>query len=158
MYPCELTQRATQPTLTIRFTAPMQELPRHFGRAYGEIAKYLAMIGEQPAGMPFALYHNMDMEHLDVEAGFPVGKPLPTKGEIAAGTIAGGTFAICHYTGPYDKCGPAYDALHHFIADKGYVTGDVAYEFYLNGPETPPEKLKTDLVFPVTRVTEPAAP
>ncbi|MBZ0286132.1 MAG: GyrI-like domain-containing protein, partial [Anaerolineae bacterium] len=63
--------------------------------------------------------------------------------------------AICHYTGPYDQCPPAYQELAQFVKDQGYEAGTVAYEWYLNGPETPPQDLKTDIVFPVKRVSEP---
>lgn len=154
MFPCELKKQADQPTLSIRFRTPVQELPQHFGRVYGAIAQYLGMLGEQHTGGVYAAYHNMDMENLDVEAGFSLSKPLPGKGEIQAGTIPGGTFAICHYTGPYDQAVPAYQELAQFVKDKGYEASTVAYEWYLNGPETPPQDLKTDIVYPVTRITE----
>jgi len=32
----------------------------------------------------------MDMENLDVEMGFTVGRPLPGKGEIQAGEVPAG--------------------------------------------------------------------
>jgi hypothetical protein len=43
--------------------------------------------GEQPAGPAFVAHHNMDMQNLDIEQGFPVSKPLPAKGEIQPGEI-----------------------------------------------------------------------
>ena len=75
-YPCELQEQPTRPTLSIRFKAPVQELPQHFGRIYGPIGQYLGQLGEQHAGAPFAIYYNMDMQNLYIEAGFPVHKPL----------------------------------------------------------------------------------
>jgi effector-binding domain-containing protein len=36
------------------------------------------------------------------------------------------------------------------VADQGYTPSGVAYEYYLNDPnQTPPEELKTRVVFPV---------
>jgi effector-binding domain-containing protein len=154
MFPCELKEQAAQPTLSIRFRAPVQELPQHFGRIYGAIGAYLEALGEHHTGGVFAAYYNMDMQNLDIEAGFTVSKPLSGKGEIRASSIPGGTYAICHYTGPYDGTGPAYEALTQFVKDKGYKLGGVFYEWYLNGPETPPQDLKTDLACPVTRMSE----
>lgn len=155
MFPCEIKQQADQPTLSIRFRAPVQELPQHFGRIYGAIMQYLGTLGEPHAGGAFAAYYNMDMQNLDIEAGFSVPKPLAGKGEIKAGMIPGGLFAICHYTGPYDKVGPAYEQLTQFAKDKGLKVSRMAYEWYLNGPgEVPPQELKTDLVFPVTHIAE----
>jgi effector-binding domain-containing protein len=156
MYPCEIKEWPTRPALSIRFRAPVQELPGQFGRVYGEILQYLRELGEQHVGAAFAAYHNLDMQNMDVEAGFPVSKPLPDRGEIRAGKIPGGMVAICHYTGPYDKVGPAYEELKQFAMEKGYAPGGVCYEWYLNGPEVPPQDLKTDIVFPVTFVGETA--
>ncbi|MBN1425218.1 GyrI-like domain-containing protein [Candidatus Fermentibacteria bacterium] len=149
-YQCELREQPAQPTLAIRTRTSVQNLPQVIGKAFGDIAQYLAQLGQYPAGAPFAAYHNMDMQDLDVELGFPVPKDLPGKGEIKAGHIPGGKFGVVIHTGPYDKIGPAYEALTKWIADKGYEVTGVAYEYYLNDPdETKPEDLKTQVVFPL---------
>lgn len=150
MYPCEIREQAAQHVLSIRFRAPVQDLPTHFGRIYGSIMQYMGTLGGQDTGAAFAVYYNMDMQDMDVEAGFPVTKPLPGKGDIQAREIPAGTVAICHYTGPYENMRPAYDQLTQFAQNEGYTIGGPIYEFYLNGPdEVPPEELKTDIVFPV---------
>lgn len=159
MVTCEIKEEVFKHTLYIRFKAPVQELPQQLGRVYSAISQYLRELGADHAGAPFALYHNMDMQNLDVEAGFPVLKPLPARGEIRDGHIPGGHYAICHYTGPYDEVGPAYEALTEYAKENGYRPGNIAFEWYLNGPEVPPDKLKTDIAFPVTvdRVAHPEA-
>jgi effector-binding domain-containing protein len=154
-FPCEIQQLAARPTLAIRFRAPVEDLPMQFRRVYDAIMAYLISIGEEHAGAAFAAYHNMDMKNLDVEAGFPVAQPLPAKGEIRPGTFPGGTYAVCHYTGPYNEIGPVYEDLRRFTERQGYRIGNVAYEWYLNGPDELPEALKTDLVMPVVRVSQP---
>ena len=155
MFPCDLQEHPTRPTLTIRFRTPVEELPKHLGQVYHAIADYLEELGEEHAGPAFTAYYNMDMQNLDIEAGFPVSKTLPAKGEIQASTIPGGTFAVCHYTGPYEQVSPAYDQLMKFTMDKGYEARGVVYEWYLNGPdEVPPEKYKTDIAFPVKRIKQ----
>jgi effector-binding domain-containing protein len=127
------------------------------GRVYSAISQYLRELGEQHSGPAFAAYHNMDMQNLDIEAGFTVPKPLQDRGEIRAGKIPGGMVAICHYTGPYDKLGTAYDELTQFIREKGYTPGSVCYEWYFSGPDVPPQDTKTDIAFPVTFVGETAS-
>lgn len=155
MFPCDLQEHPSRPTLTIRFRAPVQELPQHFGRIYQTIIQYLEELGEEHAGPAFAIYYNTDMQNLDIEAGFPVSQSLPARGEVQASEIPGGRFAVCHYIGVYAQIGPAYDQLLKFANDMGYAPTGAAYEWYLNGPdEVPPEKLKTDLMFPVTRIEE----
>jgi effector-binding domain-containing protein len=157
MFPCEIKTFPTRSALSIRFRSPVQELSAHFGRVYGAIGAYLAELGAQDQGEAvFAAYHNMDMQNLDIVAGFTISKPLPGKGEIQAAEIPGGPFAICHYTGPYDQVGPAYEELTQYAAQHGYQPGGVAYEWYLNGPDVPPQDLKTDVAFPVIPLGEPA--
>jgi effector-binding domain-containing protein len=111
--------------------------------------EHLEALGEYPTGEPFAAYFNMDMQDLDIEAGFPVAKPLPGKGEIQPGEIPGGMAAICHYTGPYSGVAPAYEQLSQFLTDEGFTPIGPAYEWYLSEPDVPPQDIKTDIAFPV---------
>jgi effector-binding domain-containing protein len=149
-YSCELKEQAAQPTLTVRATTPVQGLPQVLGQAYGAIAQCLGQMGEQSAGPPFVLYHNMDMQALDIEAGFVVTRKLSGQGQVQAGEIPAGQFASVLYTGPYDQCGPAYEALTQFIQASGRKATGVSYEFYLNDPQqTPPHELQTLIMFPI---------
>ena len=141
---CEVKEQPTQPTLSIRTRTSVQDLAQVLGKAYDAIAQYLAELGEQPVGPPFAAYYNMDMQNLDVEIGFPASKRLPGKGEIKASEIPAGKVATCLYTGPYSEIEPAYNALSQWIKDNGYEATGVAYEMYLNDPtQTLPRELKT---------------
>lgn len=147
-YKCELVDQPAQPTLSIRTTTSLKELPQELGRAYGAIGQYMAQLGEQPAGAPYAAYFTFSMENMDIEIGFPVGGSLPGKGEIQAGEIPAGKIARCLYTGPYKKIEPAYNALTAYVEEQGHKTTGVAYEFYLNDPaEVAPEELLTQIVF-----------
>ncbi len=148
-YNCELKEQPAQPALTVRTRAAVQDLPQLFGKTYGEIMRYLGELGEQPAGMPFAAYYNMDMQNLDVEIGFPVARKLAGKGDIRAGEFPGGKVATVLHIGPYDQCSAAYDALAQWIKDHGYEATGVAYEIYMDGPETPPEKIRTQILYPL---------
>ena len=147
---CALLDRPAQPVLSIRTRVAVQGLPAQMGQAFGAVAQYLGQLGQPPAGAPFAAYYNMDMQNLDVELGFPVAAPLPGKGNIQAGEIPGGKAAACLFTGPYDQLKTAYDALTAWVQARGYQTTGVAYEVYLNDPQTvPPAALQTQIVFPL---------
>ena len=92
----------------------------------------------------------MDMQDLDIEAGFPVGRPLPGKGDMQAAEMPGGQAATCLHVGPYDAVGPAYEALAQFIKDNGREASGVAYEMYLNDPrQQPPQEPMTQIVMPL---------
>ena len=147
-YNCELIDQPAQPTLSIRTTTSIKELPQELGRAYGAIGQYMAQLGEQPSGAPYAAYFTFEMENMDIEIGFPVASSLPGKGEIQSGEIPAGKIAQTLYTGPYKQIEPAYNALTAYVEQQGYEATGVAYEFYLNDPgEVAPEELQTQIVF-----------
>ncbi|MGV8026465.1 MAG: GyrI-like domain-containing protein [Anaerolineaceae bacterium] len=149
-YECKIIEVGDQPVLAIRTITAVENLPAFFGEAYGSIMEYLGELGEQPVGMPFAAYYNMDMKTLDVEAGFPVARNLPAKEKIKSGKIAAGKFAITLHIGSYDSCAPAYEALTDFVKQKGYEPIGIAYEYYLNDPaEDPSIKPETEIRFPL---------
>lgn len=156
MYPCEIKELATQHTVAVRFRTGVQDLPAAYGKAFEAIMAYLSEVGEEGGDFAYGKYFNMDMENLDVEAGFPVSKPLPGREKVQPSMIPGGTYAICHYTGPYDGTEAAYEELTRFVNENGYNQWGGFYEWYLNGPDVPPEELKTDLVIPVFRVPQPS--
>ncbi len=143
-YQCELKEWSAQPTLAIRTRAAVQDLPRVFGEVYGAIGRYLGELGEPPGGPPFAAYHNMDMQDLDIEIGFPVTRELPGRDDIQPGQLPGGEVATCLHTGPYSSLHAAYNALTQWIEEHGYEATGVAYEVYLSDPqETPPDRQQT---------------
>jgi effector-binding domain-containing protein len=149
-YQCELTEVPAQPVLSIRTRAAVSDLPQVLGKAFGAIMQYLGEAGEHPAGAPFVAYYNMDMQDLDLEIGFPVARTLPGKEEVKPGEIPAGKQAACLHKGPYDQVGGAYNALTQWVQEKGYTPTGVAYEFYLNDPQTTPAAgLLTRVVFPL---------
>jgi len=146
----EILRKKDQPTLSIRYRTAAAKLPETMGPIYGEIASFMARKGIPFAGPPFAMYYNMDMENLDVEIGFPVGKVEPGEGRIKAGMLPGGPTATAKHTGPYTTIEKAYNALTAFVAERGVKPEEFMYEEYLNSPEdTPQEKLETNIYFPL---------
>ncbi len=145
---CEIYEQAAQPTLTVRTNTSVEKLPQKLGEAYGAVGQYLGSLGEAPGGAPFVAYYNMNMEDLDIEAGFPVSKAFPGSGTIQSSQMPAGKFATCLYKGPYCDCGQAYEELTRWVQEQGFETTGVVYEFYLNNPaETPPDELKTQIIF-----------
>jgi effector-binding domain-containing protein len=137
-YAIKLLDLPEQPTLSIRATRAVSEMPQFFGHVYGSIMQYLGELGAFPSGMPFATYYNLDTEHMDVEAGFPVTKALPPRGEIQSSRIPAGKYLSTIHVGPYDACKTAYDALADYAKQNGHVPNGIAYEYYLNDPSADP--------------------
>ena len=149
-YQCKLTNRDAQPTLVVRKRAPVQQLPQVLGQAWGAIMQYAGRNGLMPAGPPYVAYHNMDMQNLDLEIGFPFAKKASGEGEVEAGVLPAGKAVECLHVGPYDKVAGAYEALQKWLDENHKTATGIAYEFYLNDPQTTrPEDLQTRVVFPL---------
>ncbi len=148
-YTCEIKGQPKRPTLSVRTHAVVQDLPQLFGQIYGALMQYLGEMGEQPTGEPFAAYYNLDMQDLDIEIGFPVARQLPDRGNIKSGALPAGQFATTMHIGSYDTLNLAYAALTQYVKANGYEPTGVAYEFYFSGPETPPEEIRTQIMFPL---------
>lgn len=137
-------------TVVVRTTVSVEELPQALGDGYGEIMRYLGENGIEPAGAPFAMYHNMDMENLDVEMGLPVSVPVEGSGRVKPGKLPGGRAAVAVHVGPYDTLDRTYTKLGEYIQREGLETEPFMYEVYLSDPgEVAPEQLQTEVFFPV---------
>lgn len=144
----EVSDQKEQPVISIRKTTNMAGLQQELGHAFMAVTQYLAELGEAPAGAVFAAYYNMDMEHLDVEMGIPVSKPLAGKGEIKAGSIPAGKQVSTVHKGPYAQMEGVYNGLTEWMKTNGHIPTGVVYEFYLNSPmEVPESELLTKVVF-----------
>ncbi|MBL8911437.1 MAG: GyrI-like domain-containing protein [Archangium sp.] len=148
---CTIEKQAPQPTLCVRTRTPVQNIATVLGSAFGEIMNAISAQGAKPAGMPYVGYRNMDMRDLDLEIGFPVSSPLVAQGRVQPGELVGGEWASTLHVGPYASVGPAWERLQHFITAQHRKPGPVAYEFYFDGPETPPAKIRTRITFPLAQ-------
>jgi effector-binding domain-containing protein len=146
-----LLEQPQVPTLVVRTRTRVQDMPLLIGKSYGTIAAYLRELGRHMAGIPFVAYHNMDMQDLDVELGFPVAASLPGKGDIQPGMIPAGLTVACIYQGAYSGLQSAYEEMAKWIQEHGYIPSGVAYECYYNGPEFSESLLLTQIAMPVTR-------
>ena len=146
----ELVQQETQTVLFIRTRTTLADMPKVIGESYCKIAQYLEELGEQPAGMPYAGYHNLDMQDMDLEMGFPVAKLLPGKGEIKPGEIPAGKYVTCMYKGPYAQMEQAYNQIFLWMQGENLKPTGVYYEYYFNSPDEVPEsELLTKIAIPV---------
>ena len=60
LYKYKLKELAEQLTLTIRTRSSVQGLPQKIGDVYCSILAYLEELGENPSGMPFVIYYNLN--------------------------------------------------------------------------------------------------
>lgn len=147
-YTCEIKKQNPTPTICIRTTTSVENLPMVLGQSWGALGAYMEQNGAQPAGVPYVAYFNMDMQNLSVEIGFPLSAPLEGAGALLAATMPDADVAVTMHAGPYTELGAAYEALTEYVQSKNRLPTGIAYEFYYNSPmEVKPEQLLTQIMF-----------
>jgi effector-binding domain-containing protein len=147
-YVCETKELQETPTIAIRTRTSVENIPVVVGQAFGALGGHMAQQGAQMAGAPYVAYHNMDMQDLDVEVGFPLTALAQGAGAVRAGSIPAGRVATTLHKGAYTDLGAAYEALNAYLQDQGLQPSGLVYEFYHNAPdEVKPEDLLTEIVF-----------
>lgn len=143
----EVEERAT---VSIRDTTPVNKLPEVMGVLFGQIMSFVARKRIHVDGPPFALYHTMDVENVDVEVGVPVAQEVHGHGRIRPGVLPAGRVVTATHLGPYETIEETYNRLMEFIKEHGFEAETFMYEFYLNDPEeVPPEEIKTEVFVPI---------
>lgn len=151
-----------QPILGIRATTTTDKLGEVMGPLFGEIYGYIQQSRQEPAGMPFAIYHWMDGHAIDpeceaeghaveLECGMPVASPMDGGGRIEAGELPAGTVATVTHMGPYDALPKTWAALTEWMGSQGLQGAGAPWEVYVTDPGTEPDqsKWRTDIFFPV---------
>ena len=165
MSECSLVELPTQPTAVVRATVRLEELPAFFGRAYGSVMAALEEQGLAPVGEPFAYYLGMPTESVDVEAGFPIARPIAPSGDVVASELPGGKVATVVHVGPYEALPATYDRLTAWARERSLRLADTMWEVYYSDPRQEPDSgtWRTGVYWPVTGVAaaslpEPVAP
>jgi effector-binding domain-containing protein len=138
-----------QPTAVIREQVAMNALPEFFGRAFAEVSAAIEAQSVQPAGPPFALYHGMPTETVDVEAGFPVSTTIAAANGVRTGSLPAGRAVQAMHVGSYDTLGTAYEAVKQRMDEEGLKASDDMWEYYLDDQSTDPATWRTLVVWPV---------
>jgi effector-binding domain-containing protein len=149
-YECAVKNLAAQPVVSIRTRTAVQDLPALLAQTYLTILQCLGQAGGEPAGPPFVVYYNLDMQDLDMEIGFPVQQPFSSLETVQNSEIPAGRYATTLHIGPYNQMDAAYGALNSWIQQNSFQATGAAYEFYLNDPrEVDPKDLQTRILFPL---------
>jgi effector-binding domain-containing protein len=155
----QIAHRAAQPYAGISASVTMATVGSVADRI-PEIFGWLGQRGIAPTGPPFFRYHVIDMERqLVVEAGVPVATQVEADGDIRAGTLPAGQFAVMTHTGAPDTLVAATADLLAWAKERG-LTWDVSptdagdswgcrVEFYLTNPAEQPDasRWQTELAF-----------
>ncbi|MCC0656377.1 GyrI-like domain-containing protein [Clostridioides sp. ES-S-0123-01] len=149
---------AEQPSyciLAIRKTIDfMVEFSEFSQQSFRKISNYLEEKGILSAGAPIVCFHNMDLEKLDVEVGFPVANHsvfnnMDTENEILQKIVPTQKIITAIDLGPYELQDPTLEELFLWAKDSGYeLYGDIYYQ-YLNDLNRPESEYLTKMMLPI---------
>jgi effector-binding domain-containing protein len=135
-YEVQLANLQRQSTAVVRGHVTKDDIAAFLGAAFEEVMAALSQQGLTPAGPPFGRYVPSD-DGFEVEAGFPVDRPVAKTGRVTVDELPGGSVAYTVHTGAYDTVAAAYAATLEWLSDNGFVGSGDAWESYLDGPDVP---------------------
>jgi effector-binding domain-containing protein len=139
--------------LFIRDSCSMSEVAAYLGKAYGELMTFITKNKISCTEPPIAITNSWDKDSWVFEAAFIISEAnIKTDGRIQSGDLYSGKAVKGTYFGPYEKVEPAYNEIMKFIENHGLKISGRSWEAYMNDPQnTPPDKLQTDIYFPVMK-------
>jgi hypothetical protein len=153
MHDLQVTQATPQPFAYVVRKARMTEMPKVMGEGFGTLSALFQKARAPFAGGPMAHYLDYDAESATFELGFPAHEEdvdaLAAAG-LSIGRTPGGQTMTAIHVGPYDTIVKTYDAMTREMAKRSLKGSKDMWEVYFSPPETPPEEIKTEVVWPVT--------
>lgn len=152
MHTTEITSRTVEAQFTavMRTTIPVAGIGQWIGAAYDATSRAAIDSGATIVGPPFARYHRRSDNEFDIEAGFPVDRPITDKGDVGPSVLPGGQVVAAIHIGSYDEMEPTYDALYGWVRGHDAEPAGDPWEVYFTDPfaEPDPAMWRTEVVLP----------
>jgi len=137
--------------VSIREKVSFIEISLKMGEMYGEISTYINNMGAEMKGMPYARYHLMTEEEIDLECGIPTNILVGDEGDFLTGTFPNTKCATVDYYGDYQQLEEGHTAIQKWIEKRGFEIVDAPLEIYITDPgsDPNPENWLTRIYYPV---------
>lgn len=133
-------------------TTEMSGIAHAMGEGFDRLGAMFAQAGAEMAGMPMCHYVQYDGKLTTFQLGFPCRSDdagaLRTAGLDIGETPSGQVMKAVH-VGPYDSVVTTYNAMIEAMKARGLVGANDMWEAYYSPPETPPEQIRTEVIWPV---------
>jgi effector-binding domain-containing protein len=137
--------------VSIREKVPFIEVSLKMGEMYGEIGTYINNMGAEKNGKPYAMYHLMNEQDIDLECGIPTKVLVKGDGDFLAGTFPETKCATVDFYGDYRGLEEGHMAVQQWIEKRGFALVGAPMEIYLTDPgsDPNPENWLTRIYYPV---------
>lgn len=136
-----------------RFEADLETMTEQMGTAFGTVAAHLGRLGTPPTG-PAVAYYDVRPDGMTVSAGFVVAAHVPGDGTVEPMRLPACEVARTEHVGPYSDLPQAYAALRSgALAHGRRLDESRMWEEYLDGPDTPPDRIRTLVSWPLVEAT-----
>ena len=129
-------------------------MPKTMVEGFRTLFEHFVKAKAQQAGMPMAHYLEYDTKSTTFQLGFPVRQedvePLRSVGLDIGETPKGENMKAVH-VGPYDSIVKTYDIMTAAMKKQGLKGSRDMWEIYYSPPETPPEQIQTEIIWPVSK-------
>ena len=131
---------------TINFATEFESFT---GKSFQKILDYLDRQNVLVSDGPIVCFHNMDLERLDVEVGFPTAKSVKGNCEIQARQVPAQKGVTAIDLGAYEEQDPTLEDLFAWIQEQECKPLGTIYYQYLNDTNRPPSEYLTKMMIPI---------
>lgn len=135
----------------VREYVPYMEVGIRMGEMYGMITTFLESAPAGLAGVPFAIYHGVEGEVIDLECGIPVSENVQGSGMIRVSKFPRIRCVAVDYHGDYQDLEDAHTAVQAWIDERKFKIAGPPIEFYMTDAsmDQDPQGWHTRIFYPV---------
>jgi effector-binding domain-containing protein len=139
------------PYVSIRRQISWNNVSREMGDIFDLLIHSADEAGYTIIGNPYAVYHSMGDEKVDLECGFPIQDVVPHYGIIYSGIFGKVHCAITQHRGDYENLELGHEAIQQWINEREFSIAGPPMELFIIGDagSDDPSSWLTTICYPV---------
>lgn len=137
--------------ISVRDEVELEDVSTQMGQVYSQLMNLIERHDLVMTDMPFAIYHKIDGNRIDLECGIPVDYGIDPQGGVLSGKMPSRTYAVADHIGSYENLDQTHSFIQRWIPENGLSLAGSPMEKYLTDPQQQPDESKwvTVIYYPV---------